>query len=76
MNPWIVCDADTLGGRPRVRGTRLSVAFLIELVASGGTRDEILSTYPQLSAEGLHAALEYAASALRDEVIWLTRVPA
>ncbi|MEN0068332.1 MAG: DUF433 domain-containing protein, partial [Myxococcota bacterium] len=41
---WIVSNSHTLGGQPRVRGTRLSVAFLLELVASGGTREQILDS--------------------------------
>jgi uncharacterized protein (DUF433 family) len=76
MDTWIVSDAATLGGKPRVRGTRLSVAFLIELVASGATREQILSSYPHLPPDGLDAALRYAADALREEVVWDTRVPA
>jgi uncharacterized protein (DUF433 family) len=76
MEPWIVSDPDTLAGKPRVRGTRLSVAFLIELVASGATREQILASYPHLPPEGLEAALRYAADALREDVVWDTRVPA
>lgn len=76
MEPWIVSDPDTLAGKPRVRGTRLSVAFLIELVASGATREQILASYPHLPPEGLEAAFRYAADALREDVVWDTRVPA
>lgn len=76
MEPWIVSDPDTLSGKPRVRGTRLSVAFLLELVASGATRQDILTSYPHLPAEGLDAALRYAAAALSEDMVWDTRVPA
>lgn len=76
MEPWIVSDADTLAGKPRVRGTRLSVAFLLDLVASGATREQILASYPHLPPAGLDAALRYAADALREDVVWDTRVPA
>jgi uncharacterized protein (DUF433 family) len=76
MDPWIVSDAGTLAGKPRVRGTRLSVAFLLELVASGATREQILVSYPHLPPEGLDAALRYAAAALSEDVVWDTRVPA
>jgi uncharacterized protein (DUF433 family) len=76
MEPWIVSDPDTLAGRPRVRGTRLTVAFLVELVASGATRDQILAAYPHLEGEGLDAALRYAADALRDDLVWHTRISA
>lgn len=76
MDGWIVSDADTLGGKPRVRGTRLSVAFLLELVAGGATREQILAAYPHLPADGLDAALRYAAAALQEDRVWDTRVPA
>lgn len=76
MEPWMVSDADTLDGAPRVRGTRLSVAFLLELMASGASRDQVLAVYPHLPSEGLDAALRYAAEALRDHRVWDTRVPA
>jgi uncharacterized protein (DUF433 family) len=54
----------------------LSVAFILELLASGASRDEILAAYPQITAEGLSAALDYAARSLRNEVVWDVRVPA
>lgn len=65
MDPWIVSDPDTLAGKPRVRGTRLSVAFLLDLFAAGAARDQILAAYPYLPAEGLDAALRYAADRRR-----------
>jgi len=58
---WIVTDPDTLGGKPCVRGTRLSVEFLLELAASGASQADILSSYPQLSAEALAVVFAYAA---------------
>jgi uncharacterized protein (DUF433 family) len=64
---WIVSDPDILNGKPCVRGTRLSVEFLLELAASGATSTEIITRYPQLSAEGRSAAFLYAANALRHE---------
>ena len=67
---WIVSDAEVLGGKPCVRGTRLSVDFLLELAASGATRGEILARYPQLTAEGLSAAFMFAARRLRNERSW------
>jgi uncharacterized protein (DUF433 family) len=52
----IVANPEILGGKPCVRGTRLSVEFLLELAGSGATRDQILAQYPQLTAEGIAAA--------------------
>lgn len=64
---WIVSDPDILGGKPCVKGTRLSVEFLLELAASGATQVEVLAAYPQLTTEGLRAAFLYAAHALKHE---------
>jgi uncharacterized protein (DUF433 family) len=66
----IVSDPRILGGKPCVRGTRLSVEFLLELAASGATPEQILAQHPQLAADGLAAGFRYAASALKGEHIW------
>lgn len=66
----IVSDAQILGGKSCVRGTRLSVEFLLELAASGATQDQILAQYPQLTPEGLAAAFRYAADVLKGEHVW------
>jgi uncharacterized protein (DUF433 family) len=65
---WIVSAPEVLGGKPHVRGTRLSVEFLLELMAQGGTKEQILGEYPQLSADALIAALRYAAFAVKNDV--------
>ncbi len=72
----IVATPEVLNGKPRVEGTRLSVDFLLELMASGASAEDILEAYPQLTDEGLRAALDYAARALRGETIWEHRIPA
>ena len=69
MFRYIDFDPKVLGGKPRIRGTRLSVEFILELVASGATREEILKTYPQLTAKALEEALKYAAQAVKNEVL-------
>jgi len=68
--PWIVADSEVLGGKPRIRGTRISVDFILELFASEASREQILEAYPHLSAEALSAALTYAATALGNEALW------
>jgi uncharacterized protein (DUF433 family) len=55
---WIVSDADHLGGRPRVRDTRIAVALLLEWLAAGMTIDEIVKEYPSLSEEAVHGTLK------------------
>ena len=51
----IVAEPQILGGKPCVRGTRLSVEFLLELAASGATPQEILAQYPQLTPAAVSA---------------------
>lgn len=55
----IVSDPTVLGGKPCVKGTRISVEFLLELFASGATHDDILRAYPHLEAEDITEALRY-----------------
>jgi len=66
----IVSDSQILAGKPCVRGTRLSVEFLLELAASGATQEQILAQYPQLTPDGLAAAFQYAADVLKGERTW------
>ena len=59
MFQQIAYDPKILSGKPHVRGTRLSVEFIPELFASGATRDEVLKTYPQLTAGAVEEAIKY-----------------
>ena len=72
----IVSDPAILGGKPCLRGTRISVEFILELLASGASRDEILTAYPQVTAPLLSAALAYAAQSLKNDVVWDVKIPA
>jgi len=54
---WIVSDKDHLGGKPRVQGTRISVAFLLECLASGMSVAEIVDAYPTLTEDAVQGAL-------------------
>jgi uncharacterized protein (DUF433 family) len=54
---WIVADPAVLGGKPAIRGTRISVEFILELLASGAAREDILRAYPHIPPEGLAAAI-------------------
>ena len=54
---WIVSDRDHLGGKPRVQGTRISVAFLLECVANGMSVAEIVDAYPTLTKNAVQGAL-------------------
>lgn len=76
MSDWIVAEPGILGGKPCIRSTRISVELVLELLASGGSRKEILRSYPQIHPEGLTAALQYAAKTMKNEVVWDVPVPA
>ena len=57
MEKWIVADPEHLGGSPRVRGTRISVAFILECLAAGMTIAEIVDAYPTLTEESVRGVL-------------------
>lgn len=60
VEAWIVSDPKTLRGKPCIKGTRISVQFVLELMASGASIEDIHATYPHVPAEGIAAALRYA----------------
>ena len=62
----ITIDPEQMGGVPCLRGLRIPVATVVDMVAAGMTRDEILHDFPDLEAEDISAALRYAAAALRE----------
>ena len=66
----ITVDPEVLAGKPIVRGTRLSVEFLIDLLAADWSEDEILRNYPNLSHEDLLACLRYAGETLKAEKVY------
>jgi uncharacterized protein (DUF433 family) len=66
----IVLDPAVLAGKPVVRGTRLSVDFIIGLMADGWIAADILRNYPGLTQEDLTACLAYARDALRSEKVY------
>lgn len=57
----ITFDPNVMGGKPTIRGMRVTVGTIVGLVASGYTNDKILALYPYLEAEDIAEALAYAA---------------
>ncbi len=57
----ITIDPEVSGGRPCIRGLRVRVSDVLDLLAAGATRAEILRDYPYLEDEDISAVLEYAA---------------
>ncbi len=67
---YIHTDPAVLTGKPVVTGTRLSVDFLLGLLAEGWTEQSILENYPQLSREAFQSIFAFAAECMRDEAIF------
>ena len=64
VNPQIMV------GKPIIKGTRITVEFLLEILAQGWTMEKILKNYPQLKKEDIKAALEYSINVLRLENLY------
>ena len=65
----ITYDPNILGGKPIIKGTRISVQFILELLGAEMSIDEILTEYPHLQREDILAALDYAAKTIANEEI-------
>jgi uncharacterized protein (DUF433 family) len=66
----IIIDPKILVGKPVIRGTRIAVEFIIDLLAEGWTQQQILTNYPHLQADDITACLHYAGSVLRQERVY------
>ncbi len=67
--PHIAADPSVLGGKPCIKGTRISVEVILEWIASGATADEIVKKYPLLTKEAVSEAIRYAAQFTKNEII-------
>ena len=65
----IVANPEILGGKPVVEGTRLTVDHILGLLAHGMSQSEIVESYPELSIDDVHVVVQYAADALRNDVL-------
>lgn len=63
----IVVDPRVLVGKPLIKGTRLSVEFILDLLANDWTIEQVLGEYPQLEREDVMAVLKYAAEMAKEE---------
>ncbi|HEV8577651.1 MAG TPA: DUF433 domain-containing protein [Thermoanaerobaculia bacterium] len=68
--PLIESNPSVLMGKPVVAGTRITVELILEKLAAGETVEQILDAHPRLTREAISAALEFAARALRADVIY------
>jgi len=60
LSERIVIDPKILAGKPVIRGTRLAVEFILELLAAGQSENDVLTNYPGLTREDILACLSYA----------------
>lgn len=72
----ITFDPNIMGGRACIRGMRITVALILNLVANGMTKEEILKEYPYLEPEDICQALRYAARLAEDSIYEIEALPA
>ena len=66
----ILSDPNVMMGKPIIVGTRITVELILEKLAAGETSEQILDAHPRLTREAIQAALEFAADALRADVVY------
>jgi uncharacterized protein (DUF433 family) len=66
----IVLDPKVLVGKPIIKGTRIAVELVIDLMARGYSKEEILDQYDHITAEDIQACLAYASETLRSERVY------
>jgi uncharacterized protein (DUF433 family) len=66
----IVIDPKILVGKPVIRGTRISVEFVVDLLAAGWSHEQVLESYPHISEQDIRACLAYAGELLREEQVY------
>ena len=67
---FIHSDPEVLLGKPVVKGTRLSVEFILGLFAEGWTEKQVLENYPTLTVESLRAVFAFAKDCMREESLY------
>ena len=60
-------DPETLSGKPRIKGTRISVEMILDRVADGWSTDDILASYPRVTRQDVLAALSFAAELFKEQ---------
>ncbi len=71
----IVIDPNILTGKPVIKGTRLAVEFIVDLLAQGWTEEQVVKNYPGVTTEDIRACLAYASEVLRAEKVYPVPTP-
>jgi len=67
----IVIDPNVLVGKPTIKGTRIAVEFVVDLLGRGWTQEQVLQEYDHLTPEDIQACLAYASEVLKSERVYL-----
>jgi len=70
----ITANSEIFGGKPIIRGMRISVELILSLLAQGETREEILADYPDLEPDDIRACLAYARAVIANDSLDAVRV--
>ncbi len=70
----ITVDPAVLAGKPIIKGTRISVEFIVDLLGRGWTVEHILQEYDHLAREDIQACLAYASEVLKSERVYLSPI--
>lgn len=73
---YIHSDPEVLLGKPVIKGTRLSIDFLLRLLSAGWTEQQLLESYPTLTPEALRALFAFAADMMSEETLYLLPIRA
>jgi len=73
--PRITINHKQMGGLPCIRGLRIPVAAVVDMIAEGMTHERILEAYPDLEEEDIREALRYAAAAVRERELPVSELP-
>ncbi len=73
MGSRIIFDEKILSGKPIIKGTRISVEFILELLSSGMSINDLLKEYSHLKKEDILAAIDYAAKTIKHEEVIFPR---
>ena len=65
----IVSDIAILGGKPCIKGTRISVQLILEWIATGASIQDIVIKHPHISIEAIQQAILYASYAMKNEIV-------
>ncbi|HYL83638.1 MAG TPA: DUF433 domain-containing protein [Candidatus Angelobacter sp.] len=73
--PRITINHKQMGGLPCIRGLRIPVATVVDMIAEGMTHERILEAYPDLEEADIREALRYAAAAVRERELPVSELP-